>query len=329
VLNLTTDLIENGVFVARGIISDHDVVYDQNGTLVADSCVRRGVEKENNFSGAPERLPKNLTPNHILKHEALFLGPYDMTHYGHWLTEGVARLWFLRQEKNVRRPILTGTTRPQSLSRRLYDMARRRTPNWMLGLSALGVEFNRFTFCAKPVRIASIIVPSCSIYLRHGIHAAHLDVTRAIGKALCKAPITPRSSLPVYLSRAKQTNQISTYQGHDEVDAFCHDEGFRVVYPETMSLSEQIALFNQHDTFIGFFGSAFHTLLMRWADEPTTNILLGPADPNPTYFHIDRLMGNATHHIDCCRVLEDRRRYECDPQLAIAGIRKALALRPV
>lgn len=326
-LSLSTDVVENAIFVPRGLISDHDVVYDQHGALVTDSCVRRGSNRQNNFSQAPEQLPEKFTPTTVFKTQALFLGPYDMTHYGHWLTEGVARLWFLQNETNSDYPILTGTTRPQSMSRRIYDVLRRQTPYWVKGLAALEVDSQRFRFCPKPVRVSKMIVPSCSIYLRNGIHPAHLTVTRALGKGLCKKPVAPSSSVPVYLSRAKLKDQISMYKGQEEVDDFCRDQGFRVIFPETLSLEEQIAIFNQHDTFIGFFGSAFHTLMLRWRETSAMNIFLGPENPNPTYFYIDQLMGNTTHHINCCNVIEDLRLYECDPKRAIAGIQEAMTAR--
>jgi hypothetical protein len=87
------------------LISEFDLVYDQDLNLVTESCLRRW-EGSSFAVNAPDKLDLRLLKKIETRDaEVVFLGWYDVAHYGHWLTEGLARYWYLQDSMNSRRKI--------------------------------------------------------------------------------------------------------------------------------------------------------------------------------------------------------------------------------
>ncbi len=318
--------IENGIFVPRGIISHIDLIYDQNRKIVIDSCVRRGFYKEKIVSEPPEYLPEKIeiSPDYI-DSEVLFLGYYDDPHFGHWLTEGVSRLWYFLENSEKNFIFLTGNKMRHPLTRLLIDFILRKETIWMKGINAMGIKFNSFRYVSEPAKVKNIIIPQCSMYEESEIADKHIEVTKKIANFLTKNYIFNKNNQPVYLSRTKLVDPVSTYIGEGQIERYCIDNNFRILYPEKMSLREQVIAFNEHDIFVGLIGSAFHSVLFRGMSNKSINIYLGPKIFNENYKLIDKLMGNESHHIQCCEVLEERRRYKCNELKAIAMLRDIIS----
>ena len=101
-------VVEDGYFVPGGLVSRQDLVYDANRALVVESTLWRKQTSgwvNHLASEAPPVLPRHRFEPRT-EHTLLFLGPYRTPRYGHWITEGLARFWYLLQtaEADADRP---------------------------------------------------------------------------------------------------------------------------------------------------------------------------------------------------------------------------------
>ena len=77
-----------------------------------------------------------------------------------------------------------------------------------------------------------------------------------------------------------------------ELEEALAERGVRIVSPEKLSFDDQVRLFNEHHTFIGLLGSAFHSLLYALPGRALRTVVIGSARGSyPNYFMIDHLKG--------------------------------------
>lgn len=323
-------VIKNGTFVPAGLVSKYNVVYDENRQIVEKSCVLR-LKKDgwSNESQPLPRLPEELSrQTRSIDKRLVFLGQFDQGHWGHLLTEGFARYWFLLKEQ-IRHPLIPRSkpkTHIKGFLKRILKPGYKE--NWEQFFNCFGLTRHNILATDVPITAREIIVPECTWYAQLGeAHGFHWDVGRHIGRSLVRNSDIGRDSRPVYISRTKLNRSISSYQGEMPIEQYCRGRGFRIVYPERMSLQAQARLVNKHDVFIGLRGSAFHTLLFRFIERRATAIYLRVGDrQGANYRAIDDLMGNEAQIIDCVRRIPDRRMaFACDSEMAMSGISEALA----
>ena len=259
-------IVEDGYFLPRGLVADFDLVYDAHGRLIRESILRR---RGGRLRVIPSRAPSLLPPQFVrgrtrtVTENLVFLGPYDFRHYGHWITEGLARFWYLLRHRgeDVEAAVAPGTIPP----------GRHRSPTgssrtWHVAFDAFRLARRRLSGATRAKRI---IVPDCSMQNRGYIHSEHLDTTRKIARHVLGDEHVAACEVPVSLSRTKLASAPKTgrapkrFDGELEVEQYYAARGCRVVHPESLSLRDRVRLFNAHDVFIGIQGSAFHTGLFR------------------------------------------------------------------
>jgi len=163
------------------------------------------------------------------------------------------------------------------------------------------------------------------MYNRGQIHPSHHAVARKIARDIVGSSFIGHDPSPVYLSRTKLRKKFQTYIDEQSIERFCQEMGCIIVYPEKLSLKEQIILFNRHDVFIGPLGSAFHSTLFRFNGRKATNIYLVAETRNSNYEMIDSIMQNDSHIIECATSQESKRTKVFDTDKAIANLSKLLS----
>lgn len=139
------------------------------------------------------------------------------------------------------------------------------------------------------------------------VHSEHLDTTRKIACHVLGDEHVAACEVPVYLSRTKLASAPKMgrapkrFDGELEIEQYYAARGCRVVYPEPLSLRDQVRLFNAHDVFIGIHGSAFHTGLFRLRRKRAAHLYLYSAGGASTdnCKLLDALTGTASYRIIC------------------------------
>ena len=124
-------------------------------------------------------------------------------------------------------------------------------------------------------------------------YEVHAHSARLIARNHLEAHPVRIDHQPVYLSRTRliDPNARRGIVNEPALESALASRGFRIVHPETLTLTDQIELFNAHTFVAGCWGSAFHGILFSLrADALTTNEShylsvmrkIPPREPNQT-----------------------------------------------
>lgn len=301
-LNMNTPklkTIKNGYFVPRGIISRHDLVYDHEGILIIDSCTLRGKSLTENASNPPDHINKQQMEDAGISNESvLFLGNFMNPHFGHLITEGISRLWYAISDDGKQYRMACGSN-PFGIRQSIKRVIKPTELHWQKVIRCLNIHENNFLPVKRPTRFDTIRIPESTWLERNRTLPAHLLVTQKAAKCLTKDMDLEPDSTPVYFSRTRLKTANLRYKNEEKVEKFCRDHGWKIIYPERLSLNEQAALVNRHRIFAGCIGSAFHTLLFRYVDRDFRCIYLGMNKSYPNYELMDHLIGCKSTYIPC------------------------------
>jgi capsular polysaccharide biosynthesis protein len=180
-------------------------------------------------------------------------------HFGHFLLEGLSRWWFLA--------LLPESVRAQ-LRFVLYD--DRPLPPWQLEmLECLGVAADRLLYLTEPMRFERMIVPSMAYHLHRGAASAQHDTWERIGRAFDRG----RGPARVYLSRSHH-GRNHVLVNEEQVEHRFQAYGFTVLYPEEMSISDQLAAVRHARLIAGSAGSAMY--LSAFARRGVRKLIISP-----------------------------------------------------
>lgn len=227
-------------------------VYDRNNEPVASSARLRGFESR----AIKGRHRVALRDARRDDRPAYFLGLNTM-HYGHFLLESLCRAWAWEERGRDSVAIITMppiTKFARALCRLVPGLAQR-------------LEVLKGT-----TRYASVTVASPAFASARSAHVAFKAMCeRMAGRAVRSTEAMTEQ--PLYLSRAglhPSTKRVIV--GEARLEQFLETEGFRIVRPETLPISQQIALFNKHKWIVTPLGSACHTRL--FARRPVDLVVL-------------------------------------------------------
>jgi hypothetical protein len=259
-------------------------IYDRYGNRIAESCIRRGAVLSEfvDVGRAKIKFPAKCLS---IREPLLYLSGVS-NHWGHFLTEGISRMWAPWEHAETRAlRCLSHYPYPRSGSVAAY-------------LSAVGLPPEQLLHFDKPIRIEQCFIPAPSFSNRAEAYSVHLRHSQLVALKSGHAESAIASSRPVYLSRS----QLGAGSGRRiraelELEQSLASLGASIVYPERLTLSEQITLFNTHRVFIGCVGSAFHGLSLALAPKKATLHVLCEILPNPNYLMFDAMLGCASNYV--------------------------------
>ncbi|MBA2955565.1 DUF563 domain-containing protein [Nocardioides sp. MAH-18] len=176
-------------------------------------------------------------------------------HFGHALTEQIARLWAWPEAKR-RHPDLKALM--------LTNRKRTTVAGWEHRLyQAAGVAPEDLVLAERPVRVERLLAGTPMFTQPEYVHADITEVYRRIGDDL--AAEAPDKAYPERIFCSRRNDKRSCHNTPD-VEAFFAERGFEVVYPEDHPLAEQVQMFRSATELAGFGGSAMFT--MAFVPEP-------------------------------------------------------------
>ena len=206
---------------------------------------------------------------------AVYAG-FAADHFGHFLLESLARLWWVLE---------TGFTGPVCFYSRTGKPPER--AHFMQVMTALGLA-DQIEIVLDPIAFDTVIVPEAAFAIATHAHPACETVFARIARGL---DACPRGDEPrrLFLSRAAMRNR--RVFGETALAHAFATQGFEVIAPEQIPLEDQIRLFMAADDVAGSQGSALHSLLFR--DRPARVTAFARfRDVGQNYHLIDQLKGN-------------------------------------
>lgn len=220
----------------------------------------------------PELVPESLPDEPVVMNceEEVVWGGCVQSHFGHFLTESVARLW----------PLLPGGELEGLQVVCSVPSSKRYEREWA---EAFGVQMvtapsdgiGRFTrmFVPEPAWLLNA-------WIAPEIRDIHIHARRGMD-----VPTLPRQGI-LWLSRSALPRKERAYD--ELLLEWLLSEYVTVTHPETKTLVEQIAAIEASDGVAGLVGSAFHTLLA--ARQPPDCLLLCRSRELKHYVAQDRLL---------------------------------------
>lgn len=303
-----------------------DALYDQNGKridlskrnyvpvdLPGTEATRARVAKNDDVH-CPEQIeiPANLP---VLQKNFLYLG-VNWAHFGHFLMDSMSRFWALADAPPTEELLFLGNTR-DAWRKPAYSRAI---------VEALGLAKGRLFRPDTPVMLKSVAIPEPAIQHAYRIYYnhdwAHLQAARNI---LNTSPADEFHGVKAYLSRSRLPKNLRRLAGEEELEERLRREGYLVLYPELMSLPQQVALFNQASHIAGSIGSAFHNALFVPKERDVRLSILTWEKINNRYHMVDAIKSYSATYVNCVttQAIDDRERVtsmSVDIDQAMSGI---------
>lgn len=181
-------------------------------------------------------------------------------HFGHAMTEQLARLWALDRARREAPEIrcLVGTTDGRGIR------------GWEAELfGAAGIPREDLVVIEGPVRVERLVTATPLLSMPHFVHPRIAETWRRVGDALVEQ--APEREYPrrIFCTRL---NRKRACRNAGEVERLFAEHGFEILLPERHSVAEQARLFREAEVIAGYAGSAMLSAI--FATEPKHLITL-------------------------------------------------------
>lgn len=219
-------------------------VYSKENVPLKLAFQRGGLKK------SKELIEKSDLNNIVqLKGEYVYLGQYRR-HYGSFLIDSISRLWVAIENPQKYRYIFLATQPELGIG--LHQSA-------IEFLKLFGITENQIVMVSEPTRVESLIIPEMSYVPLSHWHKEYLDIIHKVVDNVQK-PITHMPE-KVYFSRSKFSSQLKSDFGEEIIVELFKSNGYKIIYPEEHTLSEQINYVNQCKVFASIGGSCAHNII--------------------------------------------------------------------
>lgn len=221
-----------------GLLFGKGGVVDSQGQYVALSCIEGRVQFDYPFE-SPE-----------YRDETVVYCGYLVNHWGHFLIEGVTRLWyFLENDPSVDKYVFFLDENEE----------REIRANYREFLELLKI-WDKLEIINKPTTYREVIVPELGIRCRSSYIPQLVKVFDTIADNVVPEPSweTPEK---LFYSRSQFAKGIPFEFGFDTIDNFFEKNGYTILYPEKVPLSRMIHYIRNARVVATLSGSLPHNML--------------------------------------------------------------------
>ncbi|MFZ2727301.1 MAG: glycosyltransferase 61 family protein [Methylococcaceae bacterium] len=172
-------------------------------------------------------------------------------HYGHFLLESLARVWY----------IYNSTEDVYFYYPHKNNFIYNELATWQKTiLRGLFSNTERIKIINEPLVFKELIIPDAGFVIKQFFAKTQAETLLLLGQNI-KASNSSCAVVPdkIWLSRSLLNKGLIA--GERKFELALSAEGFAIVHPETLSIEEQIELFEKASIIAGFTGSAFHTIV--------------------------------------------------------------------
>ncbi len=273
-------LIQNGLYLPYRS-GESWGIYDGDGQIVRLATdFRERVKPSHNQVTNPVRIcDYDLGPD---VGGVLIYGGYINLHYGHFIVNSLPRLWNIAQIKTPSTKILChGVCQPKEWFAFPFIAAI---------MEVLGLRPDDFVCPSYPVRLPALVVPGTSLHEQAAGHRVYGSFCREIGRRLLHGRTATRGGQFAYFSKSQLRSAVGLIENELEIDDSLRARGVDIIYPELLSLRDQVGIFIDYDCILGTSGSFFHTSI--FTEETKLACLNVTAQINTNYTIIDCLANN-------------------------------------
>ena len=283
------------------VIPGLDAVYTADGKLIEDSRrVTVPADMPTAFDtlarverGFGQYAPDRVTvPDDVARDDrhVLFIGA-SWEHYGHFIIDAMSRLWAL-PHCSADLPLLF----LDRAGARYDGTAYAKTVVDAMELGPRLISMDRATLVRRMTIPEPAIQHAFRIY--HALPTPHAAVARAV----LRDGHDDFRGRPVYLSRSALGAGLRKSSAEAQLEDGVRKLGMAVVYPERLTLADQIVLFNTAGLIAGTIGSAFHTALFSTRAAELRMLMLTWEKINNRYPMIDAVVGARASYVNASAI---------------------------
>lgn len=277
---LSTKIIKNGTILPASD-NPHKLwanggVLDENDNFVKESA-------SDYLFGEIYKYDKNDVE--YIDDTVIFFGPF-VRHWGHFICDEIGRLWYIKNNPTKYKIAYCGWD--------WHNNPGNIEGNYLELLELFGCKKNQLINVQKPTKFKRIIIPETS-FLKGTYHIKFKEITDTIVKNVLASNIEVPEK--VYFSRTKFSNNKE--RGEKRVERIFKNNGYVIKYPESLSVKEQITLFNKPKKIAMVCGSLSHNLMFAKSNNMDVAILNKFSAVNPYQLAIDSMAEvNSISYID-------------------------------
>ncbi len=246
------------------------------------------IDNEGNYIRCSE-LPQGVSGSYdygevTYRDESVMYAGYLINHWGHFLVQDIARLWYCLEHKVDKIIFFVDSLENREIVGNMKEF-----------LSLLDI-FEKIELINRPTKYREIIIPEMSYLGREYYSDAYLNTIEKVCNCIDKNAEWI-SHDKIYFSRKlfkeKEKNEI----GHDMLDDYFSKNGYLVIAPENITLSYMIYLIRHAKVIAACSGSAAHNVLFA---NQGANVLIIEKNVliNHTQIDIDRMKRLSSEYID-------------------------------
>lgn len=154
--------------------------------------------------------------------------------WGHFLSDSISRLWFLLKETRLKCCYISSDE------------------TFLECFNLFGLSSDRMIRITRPTQFKKVIIPDISFCYYDYCYTEYKQTIEKIRKT-----VNPEGINKVYLSRS---NYGGTF-GENLLEEIFKKEGFKIFYPELLSIKDQISIMKGAKIVAGISGTAMHNVL--------------------------------------------------------------------
>ncbi|ESQ88908.1 hypothetical protein ABAC460_14095 [Asticcacaulis sp. AC460] len=270
-------LLHDAVFMPNG---ERFGIFDSEGRIVPAAIDFR----------TPQLLSKQSLAARIELSEVTQTAPdvlyiycgYMNPHFGHFLINTLSRFWDVAYLRGMRAKFVYHGV----------DIAAMYSLPFVRAIfEAMGLIREDFVTFDTPTRLSNLIVPDTSFQEQRAGFTRFRDLCLDLGRKLSPKSDAEPNERPIYYSKSRLQSGVGGFDNEAEFETVMAGLGVDIVYPETLSLAEQIRLLNSRSLVFGTAGSFLHNTIFCESD--ARFVILNPSlQINTNFTIIDKLTGS-------------------------------------
>ncbi len=277
-------------YVNEGIVlpakRDRRLPWGSGGVLGPDGAFIEESRLDDSF-GAPYEYEAGVVEQ--INEEVIYLGILPC-HWGHVLIDVLCKLWSPMIQEHRYRIVYCGLDwQTHGAIDGVYEQL----------LELAGICKDDLIYVTKPTRFTKILIPNRTLGFERPWNACYRDViNRIVNRAEEQASERGLASFEkLYLSRTNFAVARKSEVGEDKIERLFADNGYKIVFPETLDAVEQIYLYHNCSEFVSLSGTLAHNLVFSQPGVRAV-ILNRTWALNPPQIRINQVMGIDPTYVD-------------------------------
>lgn len=258
-------IIENGIILPRKVNFIHTNknmpyqglggVITNNGTFVKESYIYDLISKPNQnhiiaFGGGYEVKEVSNSNKTVI-----YMGLAHQ-HWGHFLIDIVQRTWYLLYNDILENKSMTDDNNLFYAFSGFGNYSTEFKNNFKEFFRLLGIDTNKILFVNKPTQFKKVIVPDVAVHPGEYIYPVFKEIFNKVSENAIFEEKNREKINKIYFSRTHLKD--SKEMGEKHIEVLMKRAGFTILYPEELSLTQQIFYWQTADEIACINGTIPH-----------------------------------------------------------------------